>query len=212
MSLRLLYTSAKSWATGNEAASAVGKVRGVARDYYGLLGVSKGASDSEIKRAYRKLARELHPDVNPDQQAQARFQEISAAYEVLSDPEKRRIVDLGGDPLAAAVLVSGIYDLQPLRYSYLQPQIQLDDGIIRRNSPLFTVRPCATPALITWGAAESDEFARQSASYHQAWQSAGNRSELQPQPGAHHLSAIHGFEDPASPLCAWLARALGADT
>ena len=71
----------------------------MARDYYGMLGVSKGASDSEIKRAYRKLARELHPDVNPDQEAQARFQEISVAYEVLSDPEKRRIVDLGGDPL-----------------------------------------------------------------------------------------------------------------
>ncbi|BBY61456.1 molecular chaperone DnaJ [Mycolicibacterium sarraceniae] len=74
----------------------------MARDYYGLLGVSQGASDQEIKRAYRKLARELHPDVNPDEAAQHRFKEISAAYEVLSDPEKRRIVDLGGDPLESA--------------------------------------------------------------------------------------------------------------
>jgi molecular chaperone DnaJ len=74
----------------------------VARDYYGLLGVSKNATDTEIKRAYRKLARELHPDVNPDEAAQAKFKEISAAYEVLSDPEKRRIVDLGGDPLESA--------------------------------------------------------------------------------------------------------------
>ncbi|MBS9371537.1 molecular chaperone DnaJ [Rhodococcus sp. B50] len=71
----------------------------MARDYYGTLGVSKNATDQEIKRAYRKLAREHHPDVNPDESAQKRFQEISAAYEVLSDPEKRRIVDLGGDPL-----------------------------------------------------------------------------------------------------------------
>lgn len=72
----------------------------MARDYYGLLGVGKEASDAEIKRAYRKLARELHPDVNPDEAAQAKFQEISVAYEVLSDPEKRRVVDLGGDPMA----------------------------------------------------------------------------------------------------------------
>jgi molecular chaperone DnaJ len=79
----------------------------VARDYYGLLGVNKNASDADIKRAYRKLARELHPDINPDEAAQAKFKEISAAYEVLSDPEKRRVVDLGGDPLASAGAAAG---------------------------------------------------------------------------------------------------------
>jgi hypothetical protein len=89
---------------------------------------------------------------------------------------------LARDPLAAALLVSGIYDIEPLRHSYLQPTIQLDDGIVRRNSPLFGVRPCATPVLATWGGDESEEFARQSTSFHAAWQAAGNRSELYPSP------------------------------
>ena len=72
------------------------------RDYYGILGVGRDATAEEIKRAYRKLARELHPDVNPDPVAQDRFKAVTTAYEVLSDPEKRRIVDLGGDPLSTA--------------------------------------------------------------------------------------------------------------
>jgi molecular chaperone DnaJ len=71
----------------------------VARDYYGILGVGKDAGPDEIKRAYRKLARELHPDVNPAPGARERFHDVSTAYEVLTDPEKRRIVDLGGDPM-----------------------------------------------------------------------------------------------------------------
>ncbi len=69
-------------------------------DYYGVLGVRRDASQEEIKKAYRRLARELHPDVNPDPQTQERFKEITQAYEVLSDTEKRQMYDLGGDPFA----------------------------------------------------------------------------------------------------------------
>lgn len=70
----------------------------MARNYYEALGVSRTASEKEIKSAYRKLARKHHPDVNPgDKSAEARFKEINAAHEVLSDPEKRRKYDRYGD-------------------------------------------------------------------------------------------------------------------
>src|SRR5580692_8218420 len=74
----------------------------VANDYYGVLGVRRDADPDEIRKAYRRLARELHPDVNPDPETQERFKEITQAYEVLSDPGKRQMYDLGADPFAQA--------------------------------------------------------------------------------------------------------------
>ena len=66
-------------------------------DYYATLGVERGASDADIKKAFRRLARDLHPDVNTeDPQAEEKFKEAAQAYEVLSDPEQRRTYDAFG--------------------------------------------------------------------------------------------------------------------
>jgi len=74
----------------------------VSQDLYDLLGVARDADADAIKKAYRRLARQLHPDVNPDPETQERFKEVSRAYEVLSDPQKRAAYDRGGDPFGGA--------------------------------------------------------------------------------------------------------------
>ena len=74
----------------------------MSQDLYDLLGVTREADADAIKKAYRKLARQYHPDVNPDPATQEMFKEVSRAYEVLSDPQKRAAYDRGGDPFAGA--------------------------------------------------------------------------------------------------------------
>ena len=72
----------------------------MSQDPYDLLGVARDADADAIKKAYRRLARQLHPDVNPDPASQEQFKQVTAAYEVLSDPQKRAAYDRGGDPFS----------------------------------------------------------------------------------------------------------------
>ena len=85
------------------------------RDYYEVLGVSKGASEEEIKKAYKKLARKYHPDLNPDnKEAEEKFKEVNEAYEILSDSNKKARYDqfgfAGVDPNYGAGAGGGGFD------------------------------------------------------------------------------------------------------
>lgn len=80
-------------------------------DHYEVLGVPRDASTEDIKKAYRRLARQLHPDVSDGPDAAERFKEVSRAYEVLSSPDKRRAYDLGGDAASGAGAGFGFSDI-----------------------------------------------------------------------------------------------------
>ncbi|OAE32060.1 hypothetical protein AXG93_2278s1400 [Marchantia polymorpha subsp. ruderalis] len=82
---------------GKKRVANAGRARAASEDYYNILGVSKSADKAEIKSAYRKLARQYHPDVNKEAGAEQKFKDISNAYEVLSDDEKRSLYDRYGE-------------------------------------------------------------------------------------------------------------------
>ncbi len=108
---------------------------------------------------------------------------------------------LPDDIIKGGIPISGVFDLHPLRYSYLQPKLLLTHEIILRQSPYLNIPRSAPPLLITFGEDETKEFHRQSTDFLQAWRANGLEGELLVQEGKHHFSAIEGLTDENSSLC-----------
>jgi arylformamidase len=114
------------------------------------------------------------------------------------------------DVVKGGIPISGIFDLSPLAYSWLQPKLALTHEIIRRESPLLNIPPAGPPLLIVLGENESIEFHRQSAVYLDTWKSNGLKAELLVQPGKNHITAIEDLARSDSLLCQALLRFIAA--
>ena len=117
---------------------------------------------------------------------------------------------LPADVIKGACPISGLYDLEPFQYTWLQPKIQFNGQQVRRNSPILHVPENAIPLLISWGTEESSEFWRQSQDFGVAWWAAGNPAILCPQQGGNHFTAIDGFADPDSAFLGEVVRHMQA--
>ena len=117
---------------------------------------------------------------------------------------------LPADVVKGALAISGVFDLRPLRHSWLQPKLQLTAETIERQSPLFHLPAKAPPLVVSCGSAEPVEFIRQSHDYLAAWQHAGLAGRFVDQPGANHFVAVESLADPEG-LLTTVARELIAE-
>ncbi len=113
------------------------------------------------------------------------------------------------DTVQGGVVISGIFDLAPLIYSWLQPKLLLNHEIIRRESPLFNIPSSAPPLLLSLGENESLEFHRQTAVFHDAWKANGLEAQLLVQTGKNHITAIEDLAQQGSSLCEALVAFMG---
>ena len=96
--------------------------------------------------------------------------------------------------LAGGLAISGVFELAALRFSYLQPLIQLNEGLIQRNSPVRNVTARSMPLSLTYGSLEQATFAAQSERMAERWQAAGNRGTVNALPDCDHFNILNGFD------------------
>src|SRR5262245_57815055 len=108
---------------------------------------------------------------------------------------------LSQDIIKGGIPISGLFDLSPFRYSWLQPKLRLTHELIQQQSPFFHIPAAGPPLLISVGGEESAEFHRQLRDYLAAWRAQGLRGELLTQPGKIHYTAIEGPAEANSPFC-----------
>lgn len=114
--------------------------------------------------------------------------------------EWKRHYSLPPDILKAGLPVSGLFDLAPFPWSYLQPKLQLTDAEVRRNSPMMLLRPAMPRQLVVVGGAESSEFRRQSGDYADACAAAGNDVAYAEAPGGNHFTVLDALYRPGGVL------------
>lgn len=113
------------------------------------------------------------------------------------------------DVIEGACAISGLFDLEPFPYTWLQPKLQLTWGQVRRNSPIRHIPESAPPLIVTYGGEEPSEMRRQSEDFLDEWERNGLEGRHLPQPDDDHFSAIDGFLDPESPLCSAILEQMG---
>ena len=116
---------------------------------------------------------------------------------------------LPGDVIKGATAISGLYDLAPFPYTFLQPKLQLGYDQIFRNSPILHIPDASVPLLIAYGDIETDEFKRQSEEHLDAWRTKGLDGEVLILQGKNHYEVIDGFLDAESPLCSAILGQMG---
>jgi arylformamidase len=113
---------------------------------------------------------------------------------------------LPADVIKGVYPISGLFDLAPFPYTYLQPKLQLTWGEVLRNSPILRIPGEAPPLLVSYGGEETPELRRQSDDFLAAWKARGLKGEYLPQPGKNHYDVIEGFLDADSSLCSAVLR------